>query len=110
MNKEEVIAVVVGGLLGLAFLVYTAPSKADQGSNYLNSPSNILNSPSNFDNSSSNIRNSPSNWDNSSSNTNATNGIFDSEGRRTGYEVTSPSGVVNRFDNEGNRTGYRRAR
>ena len=69
---------------------------------------NHENSPLNYENSSMNYKNSPLNYENSRMNRNSTNGIYDQNGNRTGYEVKAPSGVVNRFDNEGNRTGYRR--
>ena len=47
--------------------------------------------------------NSPLNPNNSSL---SNNGIFDNSGKRIGYEVKAPSGVVNYFDNSGKRIGY----
>jgi hypothetical protein len=39
-------------------------------------------------------------------NFNSTNGIYDNQGNRQGYQVQSPSGVMNYFDDKGNRIGY----
>ena len=39
-------------------------------------------------------------------NYNSTNGVFDNQGNRIGYETKSPEGVTNIFDNNGNRLGY----
>ena len=50
--------------------------------------------------------NSPLNYQNSPLNYNSTNGVYDNNGNRKGYEVQTPSGVTNYFDNNGNRTGY----
>lgn len=77
-----------------------------QSTNWDNSPANWNNSQSNWDNSSANWNNSPSNWNNSSSNWSSTNGIYDNQGKRLGYEVQAPTGVTNVFDNNGNRIGY----
>ena len=77
-----------------------------QAANWDNSPANWNNSQSNWDNSSANWNNSPSNWNNSSSNWSATNGVYDNQGKRLGYEVQAPTGVTNVFDNNGNRIGY----
>ena len=71
-----------------------------------NSPYNMQNSPYNMDNSPYNMRNSPYNMDNSPYNASATNGVYDNNGSRIGYEVKAPSGVTNYFDNSGNRIGY----
>ncbi len=46
------------------------------------------------------------NWNDSPSNYNSTNGVFDNQGNRIGYETKSPEGVTNIFDNNGNRLGY----
>jgi hypothetical protein len=53
-----------------------------------------------------NWQSSPLNYQNSPLNYNATNGVFDNNGNRLGYEVQSPTGVTNLFDNNGNRIGY----
>ena len=74
--------------------------------NFDNSPLNMKNSPLNFENSPLNMRNSPLNFDNSPYNLDSKNGVYDNQGNRTGYKVTSPEGVTNYFDNKGNRTGY----
>ncbi len=75
--------------------------------NWNNSPNNWVNSPNNWENSSNNWVNSPNNWSNSPNNFSATNGVFDNRGNRIGYEVPTPSGVINYFDNSGNRMGYK---
>ena len=72
---------------------------AQQTYNFNNSPQNFNNSPQNFNNSPQNFNNSPQNF-------NSTNGIYDNQGNRQGYQVQSPTGVVNYFDNNGNRIGY----
>jgi hypothetical protein len=77
-----------------------------QITNFDNSPLNMKNSPFNFENSPLNMRNSPYNIDNSPNNLDSKNGVYDNQGNRTGYKVTSPEGVTNYFDNKGNRTGY----
>ena len=46
------------------------------------------------------------NWENSPNNWNATNGVYNNQGNRIGYETQSPTGVTNVFDNNGNRIGY----
>lgn len=97
-------------LIVVAALVLCGTAQAQQSMNWNNSPLNYDNSTMNYDNSSMNYKNSPLNYDNSRMNYNDPNGTFDSNGNRTGYEVKSPSGTVNRFDNDGNRTGYRRER
>ena len=74
--------------------------------NFDNSPLNMKNSPYNIENSPLNMRNSPYNFDNSPYNLDSKNGVYDNQGNRTGYKVTSPEGVTNYFDNKGNRTGY----
>lgn len=70
------------------------------------SPLNYQNSPLNYDNSSLNYQNSPLNYQNSPLNYNSTNGLYDNNGNRIGYETKTPSGVTNYFDNNGNRIGY----
>ena len=50
--------------------------------------------------------NSPLNYQNSPLNYNSTNGVYDNNGNRIGYQTQSPSGVTNVFDNNGNRIGY----
>ncbi len=74
--------------------------------NWQNSPLNYQNSELNFNNSPLNYNNSPLNYQNSPLNYNATNGVFDNNGNRLGYEVQAPTGVTNLFDNNGNRIGY----
>jgi len=59
-----------------------------------------------WENSPLNYQNSPLNYQNSPLNYNSTNGVYDNNGNRKGYEVQTPSGVTNYFDNNGNRTGY----
>lgn len=94
--------------LVVAALIFSCTVQAQQSALFENSPLNYDNSAANFNNSPANFQNSPLNWENSRMNINGTNGVFDQQGNRIGYEVTAPSGVVNRFDNDGNRTGYRR--
>lgn len=77
---------------------------------YENSPFNYDNSESNYDNSEFNYENSPFNYENSQSNPRSDRAVFDSSGRRIGYEVQAPSGVTNIFDNSGKRIGYKPAR
>jgi len=77
-----------------------------QTGNMNSSPYNMENSIYNMENSPYNMRNSPYNMDNSQYNMNSKNGVYDNQGNRTGYKVTSPEGVTNYFDNKGNRTGY----
>ena len=77
-----------------------------QVNNMNNSPYNMDNSIHNMENSPNNMRNSPYNMDNSQYNTNSTNGVYNNQGNRTGYQVKEPSGVTNYYDNQGNRTGY----
>ncbi len=60
----------------------------------------------NWNSSPMNYQNSPMNYQNSPMNYNSTNGLYDNNGNRTGYETKSPSGVTNYFDNNGNRIGY----
>jgi len=79
---------------------------AQQSNNWENSPNNWNNSPNNWNNSQNNWDNSPNNWNNSPNNYNSQNGVYDSQGNRQGYQVQSPSGVINYYDNRGNRTGY----
>jgi len=74
--------------------------------NWDSSPLNFNNSSLNFNNSPLNYENSPLNYQNSPLNYGATNGIYDNNGNRLGYETKSPSGVTNIYDNSGNRIGY----
>ena len=60
----------------------------------------------NWDSSPLNYQNSPLNYQNSPLNYNSTNGVYDNNGSRIGYQTQSPSGVTNVFDNNGNRIGY----
>lgn len=83
---------------------------AQQSINWNDSPNNFQNSLNNFENSPNNFRNSPNNFDNSPNNFGATNGVYDNQGNRIGYEVKAPSGVTNMYDNQGNRIGYTPAR
>jgi len=80
--------------------------QADAQTNYNNSPLNWDNSPLNFNNSPLNYNNSPLNWQNSPLNSNATNGVFDTNGNRIGYTTVTPQGTVNIYNNQGDRTGY----
>ena len=77
-----------------------------QVTNFDNSPLNYQNSPLNYDNSPLNYQNSPLNYQISPLNYYSTNGVYNSQGNRIGYEVQAPSGVTNYFDNSGNRIGY----
>jgi hypothetical protein len=93
-------------LVSIAFCLISAGAHAQQSLNFNNSPMNFENSPMNFNNSPMNFNNSPMNFNNSPMNFNSTNGIYDNQGNRQGYQVQAPSGVVNYFDNKGNRIGY----
>ena len=88
----------------------SVPVYAQQAMNWNDSPNNFQNSINNFDNSPNNFRNSPNNFENSPNNFGATNGVYDNQGNRIGYEVKAPSGVTNIYDNQGNRIGYTPAR
>ena len=81
-------------------------SASAQVSSWDNSPLNYNNSPLNYNNSSLNYNNSPLNYQNSPLNYNSTNGVYDNNGNRIGYQTQSPTGVTNLFDNNGNRIGY----
>lgn len=83
---------------------------ADGAFDYNASPFNYQNSEFNYDNSPYNYRNSPYNYDNSPYNHGSNNGVFDNSGRRIGYGVEAPSGVINLFDNQGKRIGYQPAK
>ena len=96
--------------IAVTALILSGTVQAQQSMNYEDSPMNFKNSEANYNNSSQNYNNSPQNFNNSSSNYNAPNATYDSRGNRTGYEVLSPEGVLNRFDDKGNRTGYSRGR
>ena len=93
-------------IISITTIGFMTGSAIAQSANWDNSPANWNNSQANWNNSPSNWNNSPSNWNNSPSNWNSTNGVYDNQGRRTGYEVQSPSGVTNIFDSNGNRVGY----
>ncbi len=95
------------GVLFVSSLLFGQAVMAQAVYNWNNSPNNWVNNPNNFDNSSNNWVNSPNNFNNSPNNFNATNGVFDNRGNRIGYEVPTPSGVINYFDNSGNRIGYK---
>ena len=90
----------------LSMLIASCSANAQQAYNFNDSPSNFQNSLDNFNNSPSNFNNSPNNFNNSPNNFNATNGVYDNQGNRIGYEVQAPSGVTNIFSNEGRRMGY----
>ena len=75
---------------------------------YDNSPYNYKNSPYNYENSQYNYKNSPYNYSNSSVNLNATNAVFDDQGRRIGYKTESNQGTTNYYSNDGTRRGYSR--
>ena len=93
-------------LFVLAQLAIFARYSEAQVTNWDSSPLNYQNSPMNYENSPLNYQNSPLNYQNSPLNYNSTNGIYDNNGNRKGYEVQAPSGVTNYFDNNGNRIGY----
>lgn len=102
----EVVNMKVTRLIAVSSLCLSALAMAQQSINWNNSPDNWQNSASNWENSSENWNNSPQNWNNSPQNFNGTNGVFDSQGRRIGYEVQAASGVTNVYSNDGNRIGY----
>ena len=83
----------------LAQLAIYARYTEAQVTNWDSSPINFQNSSLNYDNSSMNYQNSPLNYI-------STNGVYDNNGNRRGYEVQAPSGVTNYFDNDGSRIGY----
>lgn len=93
-------------LFVLAQLAIYARYTEAQVTNWESSPLNYQNSPTNYENSPLNYQNSPMNYQNSPMNYGATNGIYNSQGNRVGYEVQAPNGVTNYFDNSGNRIGY----
>ena len=97
---------VVMNRLILSLLMSYSVASAGQVINMDNSPYNMKNSINNMENSSQNMKNSPYNMDNSRYNADATNGVYDNNGNRVGYKVTTDSGVTNYFDNNGNRIGY----
>ena len=66
-----------------------------------------LNSPNSWDNSSINPWNSPDNWNNSRHNSTANNGVFNNQGKHSGYAVPTQDGRgTNIYNNKGRRTGY----
>lgn len=97
-------------IVAIVLTTITAPALAGGAFDFNASPFNYQNSEFNYDNSPYNYRNSPYNFDNSPYNYGSQNGVFDNSGRRIGYEVQSPSGVINIFDNQGNRIGYQPAK
>ena len=90
----------------VSLLIASCSANAQQWNNVDSSPYNPVNSLYNPDNSEFNPRNSPYNPDNSAYNPNATNGVYDNQGNRIGYEVQAPSGVTNIYSNDGRRMGY----
>ena len=114
---KDFIVVVTAGLIVTAILILSFPSKVFAQlemptlptlTNWQNSPLNYNNSPLNYNNSPLNYNNSPLNYNNSPLNYNATNGVYDNQGNRMGYTVTTPQGVKNYYDNSGTRKGYSR--
>ena len=99
MKKFFVWAILIG-------VAATGTALAQQSFNFNDSPDNFQNSLNNFDNSPNNFRNSPNNFNNSPNNFSATNGVYDNQGNRIGYEVQAPSGVTNIYSNDGRRIGY----
>ena len=91
-------------LLVIGALLISSVSQA-QVTSWDNSPLNYNNSPLNYNNSPLNYNNSPLNYQNSPLNYNSTNGVYDNNGNRIGYETQSPTVVTNVFDNNGNRIG-----
>jgi len=79
---------------------------ANSSQNWRNSPGNWQNSSQNWQNSSQNWQNNPQNWQNNANNYNQANGVYDSNGGRTGYSVPSANGGMNYFNNDGSRKGY----
>ena len=90
----------------LLFVVFVVSPAFGQITSWENSPINYKNSELNYQNSPLNYNNSPLNYQNSPLNTNSTNGVYDNNGNRIGYETTSNEGVRNIFDNNGNRISY----
>ena len=109
-NKETSMHPTLTAIAAITLTVVTTPALAGGPFDFNASPFNYQNSEFNYDNSPYNYRNSPYNFDNSPYNYGSQNGVFDNSGRRIGYEVQSPSGVINIFDNQGNRIGYQPAR
>jgi hypothetical protein len=79
---------------------------ANSQQNWHNSPDNWQNSQQNWQNGSQKWENNPQNWDNSANNYNNANGIYDSNGNRTGYVVPRADGGVNYFNDNGDRRAY----
>lgn len=90
----------------VSLMVASCSTNAQQAMNWNDSPNNFQNSLNNFDNSPNNFNNSPNNFNNSPNNFGATNGVYDNQGNRIGYEVQAPSGVTNIYSNDGRRMGY----
>ena len=105
LNKEIEMKYLVTLFLLAQLAIYARYTEA-QVTNWDSSPLNYQNSPLNYQNSPLNYQNSPLNYQNSPLNYNSTNGVYDNNGSRIGYQTQSPSGVTNVFDNNGNRIGY----
>lgn len=90
----------------VSLLIASCSANAQQAYNFNDSPNNFQNSLDNFNNSPNNFNNSPNNFNNSPNNFNATNGVYDNQGNRIGYEVQAPSGVTNIYSNDGRRMSY----
>ena len=99
MKLQIILAVV-------SLMIAGCSANAQQAMNFNDSPNNFQNSLNNFDNSANNFNNSPNNFNNSPNNFGATNGVYDNQGNRIGYEVQAPSGVTNIYSNDGRRMGY----
>ena len=95
-------------VLAIVALTWGSPVLAYE--TYEASPYNYENSEFNYENSEFNYENSPYNYENSRLNRYSDRAVYDSSGRRIGYEVEAPSGVVNIFNNAGKRIGYKPAR
>jgi len=87
----------------IAALFVAVPAHAD--GDWESSPYNWKNSPINWENSPTNWRNSPSNYKNSRMNPNR-QGVYDTDGRSSGYTVPRSDGGVNIFSDDGERVGY----
>lgn len=109
-QRKEISIRTLIACLGVGALVTALPATANPTIYFEASPYSFQNSDFNFENSPYNYRNSPYNFNNGAINARSTNGIYNNEGHRIGYEVQSPAGVTNFFGNEGNRIGYQPAR
>jgi hypothetical protein len=97
-------------VFALWVLFWGTMSKAHAQYNWQDNPYNWKNSEYNWQNSPNNYENSPYNPKNSQYNYNAPNGVYDNNGNRVGYVVTTPQGTKNYFDNNGERIGYGRVK